>query len=84
MKAVDIRLTLPTDLAEKAEAAGLLTAEALERLIQEEVRRQAMDRFFEIADKLSALDVPQMTDEDVQAEIDAYRAEKRSRAKGGS
>ena len=79
MKRVQLELNLPDDLAKYAESAGLLTPEALEELIQEEVRRRAWDHLMSIADRSAALGLTPMTEEEVQAEIDAVRAEKRRR-----
>lgn len=77
MKRVQLELNLPDDVAIRAEAAGLLTPEAVEELIHEEVRRRAWDYLMPLADRSEALGVEPMTEEEVQAEIDAYRADER-------
>ena len=38
-----IKIQLPDDLAQDAQAAGLLTPDAIERLLRERLRRQAGD-----------------------------------------
>ncbi|MDA1190671.1 MAG: hypothetical protein O3A46_03190 [Candidatus Poribacteria bacterium] len=79
MKRINLELNLPDDLAQRAEDEGLLTAAAFEAFLEEETRRRALDRFLSAAERLKALgDVP-MTQEEVQAEIDADRAEQRQR-----
>jgi hypothetical protein len=42
-------------------------------------RRAALDRLLEIAPALEAAGVPPMTEEEIQAEVDAVRAERRAR-----
>ncbi len=78
MTRLELKLALPDNLAREAEAAGLLTLEAIERLLREEVRRRRVDRLFEAADRLAALDIPTLTEAEVEAEIRAARAERRS------
>ena len=80
MKRVNIELELPDELAERAEAAGLLTPKAIEEYLQEEIQRRALDRFLAAADRSAELDLTPMTEEEVQAEIDAVRAVKHGRA----
>jgi hypothetical protein len=77
MTQVELKLALPDPLAREAEAAGLLTSEAIERLLREEVRRRRVDRLFAAADRLAALDLPSLTEAEVEAEIQAARAERR-------
>lgn len=43
MTAIQLTISLPDDVAEEAEAAGLLSSEEISRLVQEEVLRQASD-----------------------------------------
>jgi len=78
MTRLELKLALPDNLAREAEAAGLLTLEAIERLLREEVHRRRVDRLFEAADRLAALDIPTLTEAEVEAEIRAARAERRS------
>jgi len=69
----DIKLTLPDGLAREAEASGLLTAEALEGLLREELRRRRVDQLFEAADRLAQIKAPALTEAEVEAEIQAAR-----------
>lgn len=75
---LELKLLLPDALAQEAERAGLLTPRALEEMLREEVRRRRVDDFFAAADRLAALDLPPLTDEEVEAEIAAARAERRA------
>jgi len=49
MTELELKLSLPDQLARQAEAAGLLTSEAIERLVREAIRKGAIQRFTEIA-----------------------------------
>ena len=84
MDRVDITLTLnlPQELVKQARSAGLLTEEQIERWLTEELERQhRLDRFFGKLDKLKALE-PTITPQEIDAEIQAYRREKRQRKQG--
>ena len=79
MDRVDVTLSLPQDLVERARSAGLLTEEQIERwLIDELDRQRKLDRFFGKLDRLAEIEPP-MTEEEINAEIEAYRREKRQR-----
>lgn len=73
-----VQIQLPDDLAQDAQAAGLLTPEALERLLREQLRKQAGERLREawqrLPDELTP-EIEQMIDEEVRA----ARAERRNR-----
>jgi hypothetical protein len=49
-------------------------------LARKETRTASLDRLLAIAPALEAAGVPRMTEEEIAAEIKAYRAEKRARA----
>ena len=81
---VQLDLKLPDSLAREAQAAGLLTPQAIEQLLREEIRRRRVGRLFETADRLAALDMPPLTEAEVEAEIKAAREERQAyRARGG-
>jgi hypothetical protein len=64
----------PTRLAEVEDFVDFLKAR------EERTRDEAAQRLGEAFAKLDALNVPPLTSEEVQAEIDAARAERRARA----
>jgi len=41
MTTVELKVSLPDELASQAEAAGILTAEGIERLVREALKREA-------------------------------------------
>jgi hypothetical protein len=78
-----IQIELPDATAQAARAAGLLTTQALERLLVDAIRRQqAADALLSIADRVAAEGIPPMSMEEINAEVKAARAEQRRRAGG--
>ena len=69
MANVDFKLSLPENLRQEAEKAGLLTPKAIESLLRQEIRRRRTDGLFAAADRLAALDVPALTDTEIESEI---------------
>jgi hypothetical protein len=78
MTTVQVSFALPDQLAREAEANGLLKPEALERLLRDEIRRRRVGQLFDAAGRLAALPGPALTDAEIQAEIQASRAERRA------
>jgi len=74
----EIRLALPDGLAREAQASGLLEPATLERLLRDEIRRRRVNQLFEAADRLAALDIPPLTETEVEAEIQAARTARRA------
>ena len=74
MTTVQLTLNISDSLAQAAQQAGLLKPEAIEQLLREAVRRQDSDAFFEAADRLATADIPPMSLEEIQAEVEAVRA----------
>ena len=78
-----IQIELPDATANAARDAGLLTPQALERLINDALRRkQAADSLLSIADRVAAAGIPSMSMEEINAEVKAARAERKQRAGG--
>jgi len=78
---LEVRLELPDSLAKAAKDAGLLAPEALEKIIAEALRRQNFDELLSVADRVEAAGILPMSAEELNAEIQAYRMERR-RAEG--
>ena len=78
-----IQIELPDATANAARDAGLLTPQALERLINDALRRkQAADSLLSIAERVAAAGIPLMSMEEINAEVKAARAERKQRAGG--
>jgi hypothetical protein len=72
-----IQIILPDQLAQDAQRAGLLQPEAMEALLREAMRTHRIERLFATMAKLRT-QTPPLTEEEVQAEIRAARAARRS------
>jgi hypothetical protein len=77
-----IQIELPDATAQAARDAGLLTTQALERLLNDALRRKGVNELFEKMDELADANFPPLTMDEVQAEVNAVRAERRTRAAG--
>jgi hypothetical protein len=78
-----IQIELPDATAKAARDAGLLTPQALDRLLTDAIRRQqAADSLLTIADRVAAAGVEPMSMDKVDAEVKAARAGRRRRAGG--
>lgn len=74
-----LKLNLPDDLAQRAKSAGLLTDTSIQKLLEDAIRREAGRSLLSAAQRLHALNIAPMSDEEVVAEIKAVRAERRTR-----
>lgn len=80
---ITIQIELPDATARAARDAGLLTPQALERLINDALRRkQAAGALRSIAERVVAVGMPPMSMEEINAEVKAARAERKQRAGG--
>jgi hypothetical protein len=76
-----IQIEVPDATAQAALDAGLLTPQAMERLLSNALRKQqAASYLLAVADEVAAANVPAMTMEEIQAEVNAARTEKKQRA----
>jgi hypothetical protein len=77
MTTLELKLSLPDRLAEEAQAAGLLTPAAIESMLRETLRRQHVEELRQAMATLAAVDIPPMSIEEIEAEVKAYRNERR-------
>jgi hypothetical protein len=76
-----IQMDLPDAIAQDAQAAGLLTPQALERLLSNALARQrAADALLSVADEVAAAGIAPMSMEEITAEVKAAREELQQRA----
>jgi len=74
----ELRVTLPERLARDARKAGLLSAKAIRALLRQAMRRKAAAQaFLENAERVAAAGVPALSEDEIQAEINAVRKAKR-------
>jgi hypothetical protein len=81
MTRVKVEIELPDTLATQAKKAGLLEPEALQRLVREALLARRVESLAEAREVLAANPLPPMTPEEIQAEIDAFRADVRRAAR---
>lgn len=74
-----IQIELPEATAKAAREAGLLTPQALDRLLTDAIRRrQAADALLSIADRVAEAGIEPMSMDEIDTEVKAYRAERRA------
>jgi hypothetical protein len=77
MKELELKLSLPDRIASQAKAAGLLTSEAIERLVRQAIRKAAAERLIEYGKHLREPGGPEITEAELESELKAVRAELR-------
>ena len=76
-----VQITLPDQLAQDAQRAGLLSQPALEKLLREQLQAQRQDGFFAAMERMEQVtQPPAMSPEEVAGEIRAMREERRNKA----
>jgi hypothetical protein len=73
-----VTVSLPDELAQRARNAGLLSDDAIRQLLEDAVRRAAGCELLKLADDIRAAGIAPMSDEEIVAEVKAYRAERRA------
>lgn len=75
-----VQITLPDQLAQEAQRAGLLSPARLERWLREQLKTERVDELFTAIDRMAATATPlAMSPEEVVEEIAAMRAERRAK-----
>jgi hypothetical protein len=78
-----IQIELPDATARAARDAGLLTPDALDRLLTDAIKRQrAADVLLSFADRVAEAGIAAMPMDEIEAEVRAVRTERRRRASG--
>ena len=78
-----IQIELPEATAKAAREAGLLTPQALVRLLSDAInRRRAADSLLAVAGRVAKAGIEPMAMKEIDAEVKAVRAERRRRASG--
>jgi hypothetical protein len=77
----ELKVTLPDRLAREAREAGLLKPQAIKTLLREAMRRRAAARaFLGVAERVAAAGAPPMSEDEIQAEVNAVRSRSSSAA----
>ncbi len=73
-----IQIELPDATAQAARAAGLLTPQALDRLLTDALKRLDLaDSLLSIADRVAGVGIQPMLMEEINAEVKAARVQRR-------
>ena len=75
-----VQITISDALVKEAAAEGLLEPGAFEAILRERLAAVGVAKMQATRQKLSATGTPPMTAEEIEAEIQAYRAERRRAA----
>ena len=73
----ELVVKLPDELAQRARTAGLLSDSAIQRLLEDAMRREAGRKLLAVAQRVQAAGIAPMSDEEIVAEVKAVRAERR-------
>jgi hypothetical protein len=82
MTTLQVKLDLPDNLAKEATNLGLLEPQALQAMLCEAVRQRRIARLIETRQRIAAAGIPPMTMDEIQAEIEADRAERHNQDRG--
>jgi len=72
-----VQITLPDDLAQDLAEAGLLDPSVVEAILRDRLRATRIADFAKLRAVLRTNPIEPMTNEEINAEIEAYRAEQR-------
>jgi len=75
---MEITLNLPDELARRAQSEGLLSAQAVQRMLEDTMRRSAGQRLLDVAERIHAAGIAPMSEEEINDEVRAYRSDKRA------
>lgn len=74
-----VQITLPDQLVQEAQRAGLLSPRAIERWLREQLKARRVDELFSAMDRMGAVDEPAvMSPEEIAEEVRVMRAERRA------
>lgn len=78
MTTLELKLNLPDRLAREAQAAGLLTPEALSDLLKDAMRRRAAQALLAGAERATKAGGKPLSMDEIQSEVNTVRRARRS------
>lgn len=75
----ELVVKLPDELAKRAQRLGLLSDTAIQRLLEDAMRREAGRQLLQSVERIQAAGILPMSDEEIVSEVKAVRAERRAR-----
>jgi hypothetical protein len=79
MTTLELKLNLPDRLAREAQAAGLLTPDALAQLLKDAIRRRAGQALLAGAARATQSGSKPMSMKEIQAEVNTVRSARKTR-----
>jgi hypothetical protein len=80
LKMTSLTINLPENLAQQANAAGLLNPQAIEVMLREKLRNHNIDALLTASNQLAAANFPPMTLDEIQKEVNIVRAQRQKSA----
>jgi hypothetical protein len=74
-----VQIQLPDELAQEAQAAGLLTPEAMSVMLREQLRKQAGESLRAMWERMPQEELTPEIEQMIDEEVHAVRAERRKR-----
>jgi len=82
MTTLELKLNLPDDLAQRAQSAGLLTSEAIESMLCEQLRKRAGESLRAMWARMPREELTPEIEQEIVEEVRAMRAERRNQNRG--
>ncbi len=82
MTTLQLQLNLPDDLAQRAQSAGLLTSEAIESMLCEQLRKRAGENLRAMWARKPREELTPEIEQEIVEEVRAMRAERRNQNRG--
>ena len=79
MTTLELTLNLPDELAQQAKNAGLLTPDAIEALLREQLKQQAGDQLRALWARMPPEELTPEIEQEIAAEVRSVRAERLER-----
>jgi post-segregation antitoxin (ccd killing protein) len=80
MTTLELKLNLPDDLAQRAQSAGLLTSEAIESMLCEQLRKRAGENLRAMWARMPREELTPQIEQEIVEEVRAARAERRNQS----
>lgn len=80
MTTLELKLNLPDHLAQDAAQMGLLEPDSLQTLLREAVRNRRIAQLALARERVAEAGIAPISLEEIQVEVDGYRAERRNMA----
>jgi len=82
MTTLELKVNLPDDLAQRAQSAGLLTSEAIESMLCEQLRKRAGENLRAMWARTPREELTPEIEQEIVEEVRAMRAERRNQNRG--